>query len=95
MAETRTLEALQEELRAESYPLSSAEVRERYGDIVLDLPGGEELVGDVLARVENGPYVDAMALISSIETGIGGEGVGRRGYSDRGASTGEKTDESF
>lgn len=95
MGETRTLDSLREELRGETYPLSSAEVRERYGDVVLDLPGGEEQVGDVLARVENGPYPDAMALISSIEDGIGHEGVGRSDYSDRGTSTGEKTDESF
>jgi hypothetical protein len=95
MSETRTLESLMEEFRAETYPLSSAEVRERYGDVVLDLPGGEERVGDVLARVQNGPYPDAMALISSIEDGIGREGVGRSDYSDRGTSTGEKTDESF
>jgi hypothetical protein len=95
MGESRSLESLEEDLRTETYPLSSAEVRSRYGDVVLDLPGGEETVGDVLARVQAGPYPDAMALISSIEGGIGHEGVGRTDYSDRDTSTGEKTDESL
>ncbi|WP_336035125.1 DUF5789 family protein [Halobacterium yunchengense] len=95
MSETVTLRALERELGEENYPLERADVLDEYGDRVLDLPGGEAAVADALARVDDGEsaFPDAASLVATLEAGIGGEGVGRRDYTDRGgtASGGDRT----
>ncbi|MCG1002079.1 MULTISPECIES: hypothetical protein [Halobacterium] len=95
MGTTVTLDELEAELRDESYPLDREAVVEEYGDYDLDLPGGEESVADVLARVGGDGFESHADLLATIEGGVGGEAVGRRDYTDRGASAGEGGGESF
>jgi hypothetical protein len=95
MAETVTLETLKDELRDENYPLAREAALEEYGEYVLDLPGGEERVGDVLERVGDGDFSSHGALVERLDAGVGDEGVGRENYTDRGASAGENDQESF
>ncbi|MFB6072240.1 MAG: hypothetical protein ABEJ88_04650 [Halobacterium sp.] len=95
MTETVTLRALETERRDESYPQSGSDVREAFGDYVLDLPAGEERVADVLDRVDVDEYADAAAAVASIQTGVGREAVGTSKYSDRGGTAGERDPASF
>jgi hypothetical protein len=95
MAERVTLRALEAELSDENYPLTREAVLEEYGDLVLDLPGGEEAVSDALARVGAADFPDHAAVVASINTGIGGDGVGRRDYTDRGGNADSRQHESF
>lgn len=96
MGEAITLNALEAELRDEDYPLSRDAVLDEYGDYVLDMPGGEVAVSDALARVDgDGDFQDHAAIVSTIEAGVGGEGVGRRDYTDRGGTASDGDEQSF
>lgn len=95
MGKTVTLDELKAELRDETYPLDPETVVEEYGDYDLDLPGGEESVADALGRVDDDRFESHADLVATIEGGVGGEAVGRRDYTDRGASAGEGDQESF
>jgi hypothetical protein len=95
LAERITLRALEAELGDENYPLTREAVLEEYGDVVLDLPGGEEAVADALARASADEFPDHAAVVASVKTGIGGEGVGRRDYTDRGGNADSRQQESF
>jgi hypothetical protein len=80
------LGSLAEELAAETYPLTQAEIVERYGDHELDLASEttrvDEVLGDDMAR----EYEDVESVRQSIFNMVGGEAVGREEYSDRSGS---------
>ncbi|MCD2201883.1 DUF5789 family protein [Halobacterium sp. KA-6] len=95
MGKTVRLGELEAELRDESYPLDRETVVEAYGDYDLDLAGGGESVEDALGRVDDDRFESHTDLVETIEDGVGGEAVGRRDYTDRGASAGEGNQESF
>ena len=95
MGKTVRLDELEAELRDESYPLDREYVAEAYGDYELDLAGGEESVEAALGRVDDVHFESHADLVATIEDGVSGEAVGRRNYTDRGASAGEGDQESF
>jgi hypothetical protein len=77
--------ALAEELTEETYPISHAEVLERYGDRELVLSSGETTVREVLQSEHETEYEDADSVRQAIFNMVGDQAVGREGYSDRGA----------
>jgi hypothetical protein len=95
MGKTVRLDELEAELRDETYPVDRERVVEAYGDYELDLAGGEESVEAALGRVDDDRFESHTDLVETIEDGVGGEAVGRRNYTDRGASAGEGDQESF
>ncbi|MFB6269220.1 MAG: hypothetical protein ABEH83_04700 [Halobacterium sp.] len=88
MPDSVTLRSFEAELRDEDYPLDRETVLDEHGDTVLDLPGGEESVADALGRVQAGDFHDHAGVVAALETGLGGDGVGRRHYTDRGGTAG-------
>lgn len=77
--------ALAEDLEEESYPISHAEVLERYGDRELELANGVTEVREVLQPENEAEYEDADSVRQAIFNMVGDDAVGRKGYSDRGA----------
>jgi len=81
---------LAEDLEDESYPMSMAEVLEKYGDSELDLESGSTTVDEILSEEREREFEDAEAVRQAIFNMVGSAAVGREGYSDRGGETPER-----
>jgi hypothetical protein len=88
---------LRDELQNEEYPIDADELTERYGDHEIGLPDGEERLREVLATGGDETFESADEVEQAILNRVGGEAVGRQGYTDRGSGAveGEDTNESF
>ena len=81
-----------EKLDAHSYPATTAELVEAYGEMEFDTEDGESF-GDVMGRLGEATFEDSegarLAALSAVSEGA----VGRKGYSDRDApAVGEEAD---
>lgn len=76
------------------YPISTAELREEYGDTTLDLQGDSTTLGAVLEGFED-EIRNPDGLRQAVMTMVGEEAVGRENYSDRGdaGESGQERDE--
>lgn len=72
---------------AHSFPATTEELIDEYGDLELDLPNGTETLGDALSRIGSEEYEDAEGAKLAARSGISEKGVGRKFYSDRSAPT--------
>lgn len=89
---------LTDDLEGESYPLSKAELLERYGDRDLEHSGGSVTLRELLVEEGDREFETADDVHETILNMVGSEAIGREGYSDRGAGTAEQNgdeDESF
>ena len=89
---------LSDDLKSESYPLSKAELLERYGDRELEHSGGTVTVEELLVEEGDREFENADAIHEMLLNMVGSEAVGREGYSDRGVGTAEQEgdeDEAF
>lgn len=83
------LGSLAGELEAETFPLTRAELLDRYGDHEIDLAGGSTKLEDVLEPRQEREYEDVDSVRQTVFNMVGEDAVGREGYSDRGGSTPE------
>lgn len=81
---------LADDLDAESYPLTKAELLERYGDRELEHASGTVQLREVIPEEGDREYDDAEEVHDSVLNMVGDAAVGREGYSDRGAGTAEQ-----
>lgn len=96
MGERMTLAEFEAAIREEDYPLDGDMLRAMYGDLVLDLAGGEESVGVVLERgASSDAYEDPAAVLEDVFCTISIAGVGRPRYTDRGGLAGLNRRQSF
>lgn len=88
---------LEEDLENEDYPISADELLERYGDREIGMSDGSESFREVLVTGGDEEFESADEVKQTVLSRVGGEAVGRQGYSDRGAGSaqGEESDESF
>ncbi|WP_115863122.1 DUF5789 family protein [Halorussus litoreus] len=86
-----------DEIENEEYPISAEELMDKYGDHEIGLPDGEERLDEVLATGGDEQFESADEVEQAILNRVGGEAVGRQGYTDRGAGAveGEEDAESF
>jgi hypothetical protein len=75
------------ELENESYPMTKAELLERYGDETLEFSSGDSRLREVLDTDSEREFEDADSVRQSIFAMVGDDAVGREGYSDRGGNT--------
>jgi hypothetical protein len=87
---------LADQLDAHSYPATTAELVDEYGDHEIELPDGTESFGEVLGGTEE-TYESSEEVREMLYTMVGSDAVGREGYSDRGGIAEDETneDESF
>lgn len=88
---------LTDDLESESYPLTKEELLERYGDRRLEHASGSVTLEELLTEEGDREYENADDVHEVILNMVGGEAVGREGYSDRGVGNAERTgdEESF
>ncbi len=66
-----------------SYPATTDDLIDAYGDVELELPNGTESLGDVLERLTTETYEDAEQARLAVYSAVSTKGIGRVGYSDR------------
>jgi hypothetical protein len=88
------LGALGDELETHDYPVSSSELVEAHGDFEIGLPGGSQVLSEVLGLLgESGKEFERPDDVRrAIHSLVGSEAVGRQRYSDRGGSTPDEND---
>lgn len=83
---------LAQDLADESYPMTKAELLERYGDRELQHASGTVALHEVLPAEGEREYGDVDDVRDSVLNMIGEAAVGREGYSDRGVGTAEQNE---
>jgi len=76
-----------ESFDAHSYPATTEELIEAYGDLQLELPNGTEPLGEALSRAGTETFESAEAAKLAARCGVSEKGIGRKFYSDRDAPT--------
>lgn len=75
-----------EKLDAHSYPATTTELVEAYGEMEFDTEDGESF-GDVLGRLGEETFEDSESARLAALSAVGDGAIGRKGYSDRDAPT--------
>ncbi|USZ69539.1 hypothetical protein NGM10_07345 [Halorussus salilacus] len=88
---------LEDDLEGEDYPVSADELLDRYGDREVGMSDGTQSFREVLVTGGDEEFESADEVKQTVLNRVGGEAVGRQGYSDRGTGSaeGEESDESF
>lgn len=79
----RLLTEVTERTDAHTYPATSEEIIDTYGEIELEYPNGGETLGDALGRLDSETFEHAQEVRMAIYSALGSEAIGRKGYSDR------------
>jgi len=79
----RLLSDLDETVGAHSYPATTEEVIEEYGDLELELPNGNETLETVLSRLDSETFEHHEDLRLAAMSAMSNNAIGRKGYSDR------------
>jgi len=79
----RLLSDLDETVGTHSYPATTEEVIEEYGDLELELPNGTETLEAVLNRLDSETFEQHEDLRMAAMNGMSSNAIGRKGYSDR------------
>jgi len=79
----RLLSGLDERISAQSYPATTEDVIEEYGDLELELPNGDEQLAEVLGRLESETFETAEDLRLATLSAVSSNAIGREEYSDR------------
>ena len=76
------------------YPITNEELVDQYGDETLELPDGERTLRETLDPLpDDQEYEEPFEVEQSVMNMIDSEAVGRKGYSDRGATVDTELDE--
>ncbi|MFC7203115.1 hypothetical protein ACFQJC_06290 [Haloferax namakaokahaiae] len=75
---------LADELEEHSYPTTTKELIDEYGDYEIDLENGRETVEEIFGRFEDHEFESEEDVRQMIYNLVGAEAVGRTNYSDRG-----------
>lgn len=78
------VEELDDVLDPDRMPVTTAEIVEEFGDLLIEYPRGSERLGDVLETSGQEEYETVDELQLAILNGVGRDAVGRPRYSDRG-----------
>ncbi|MFW6018880.1 MAG: DUF5789 family protein [Halapricum sp.] len=72
-----------EKFETHTYPATTEELIEAYGETELTLPNGTETLGEALGRLENETFESATDANMAIYSAVSSKGIGRKHYSDR------------
>jgi hypothetical protein len=74
-----------EKIDGHTYPCTSEEIIQAYGDERLELQNGTETLAQVLGRLGSETYHSPQDVRDAVFTGVSHKAIGRRYYSDRDA----------
>lgn len=87
---------LEDELRSIDYPTDYETIVEQYGNFELDLESDSTTVREALEMLGDREYESPEDVLFAIKNSVGGDAVGREGYTDRGGGEPDDVnDESF
>ncbi|WP_336326104.1 DUF5789 family protein [Halovenus sp. HT40] len=66
-----------------TFPSTTEELIEEYGEMELELPNGQNTLADVLSRLPETEYESSEEALEAAYGVLGEEAIGRKGYSDR------------
>lgn len=72
-----------EKLDAHTYPATTEDLVEEYGDHEMDLPNGSETVEEALGPMGNETLRDAEDARLALYSAVSSKAIGRKNYSDR------------
>ena len=72
-------------LDTHSYPATGEELIEEYGETELDLPNGDETLGEAMGRLGDTTYENSEDAKLAAMSAVSEDAIGRKGYSDRDA----------
>lgn len=81
---------LSEALERLDYPADLSAVRREVGDHELELPDGTTTVSEALDGLQGETFESPEDVLATVKNMVGGEAVGRQGYSDRGDPEGDE-----
>jgi len=79
----RMIEGLDDAVETAAYPATSEEFIEEHGDVKIELPNGDEQLGDVLRRLGEETYEAPEDVRLAAYSAVSSNAIGRKGYSDR------------
>lgn len=80
----RLLANADEKIDAHSYPATTAELIEEYGEMELAVQNGEETFGEALGRLDGETTIESAAdARTTAYSAVSKKAIGRVGYSDR------------
>lgn len=71
------------QLETHSYPATTAELIEAFGETELTLPNGTETLGEVFSRLPDETFNSADEANLAAYSAVSSKGIGRKHYSDR------------
>lgn len=74
-----------EKIDAHSYPATTEELVEAYGELELELAGGSETFGDTIERLGEQTFENPEEVRLTTYSAVSEDAVGRQNYSDRDA----------
>lgn len=83
---------LADELEGASFPISHEALLDKYGDHELTLVDDQVTLREALGPEQEREYEDAESVRQAVFTMVGGDAVGRQGYSDRGGTASDTDD---
>jgi hypothetical protein len=72
-------------LDTHNYPATGEELIDEYGDAELDLPNGDETLGEAMGRLGDTTYQNSEDAKLAAMSAVSEDAIGRKGYSDRDA----------
>jgi len=81
----RSFTTANERIDAHTFPATSEELIAAHGDVDLELPNGEETLGDALGRLGETTFESAEDARLAAYSAVSKNAIGRENYSDRDA----------
>lgn len=67
----------------QSYPATTRDLIENYGEERIELADGSQTIGDALGVAGSETFENAEEARYAVYAGLGSEAIGRKGYTDR------------
>lgn len=79
----RLVNSVEESFQSHTFPATTEELIDVYGEMTLELPNGTTTLDEVLGVFENETFDSAEDASVTAYSGLGEAAIGRKGYSDR------------
>ena len=79
----RLVSDAEDSFETHTFPSTTDELIEAYGEMEIELPNGANTLGEVLSRLPDERYESSEEALEAAYSMLGEEAIGRKGYSDR------------
>lgn len=79
----RLVSDAEDSFSTQTFPMTTEEMIAEYGEMEVELPNGNNTLGDVFSRLPDEQYESPEEAMEAAYGMLGEEAIGRKGYSDR------------